>query len=178
MLVYASALPRCALAFSEPRIDNTVSSNDSTRRELLWKLPLGIAGTYVYGRLCYNALSVQGISYPEAHEQRVRSTIQSALLSSARPDSTTLRVLEVGMGDKLRLLRRGLYDDAFARLAASTGVQKVDLVGIDPLSPKEAILLDAQRRPYPLSIDVSFLQGRIDFSLTIPTATLMPLFAA
>ena len=95
-----------------------------SRRDLVWKVPLGAVATYGYGRLAYNALQVQGIRYPSAHEERVASTISTALLAAAASSSLlssqkigrTFRILEVGLGQDCRMIRRGLYDSGVKQM--------------------------------------------------------------
>ena len=108
-------------------------NSGSISRDLLWKAPFGAVLTYGYGRLVYNALSVQDIRYPEAHERRVKETIQRAFqVANHQPK----RILEVGMGEDCRLLRRGLYDEALRQAP-------FEIVGIDLKMPSAAAVAAA-----------------------------------
>jgi SAM-dependent methyltransferase len=131
----------------------------------LWKVPLGTAFGYGYGRLAYNSLSNLGIQFPEEHERRVQSTIARTLSTAAATTadkSSTLRVLEVGVGTDCRLARRGLYQ---AGLEALEGrVERVELVGVDLQLPKPGTLDAARRRleeDSPLPVDLAVLQQSI-----------------
>jgi ubiquinone/menaquinone biosynthesis C-methylase UbiE len=161
-----------SLAFSEPKIksqsDIQPTDSSSRRREFLWKLPLGVVGSYAYGRLAFNALSVQGIKYPEEHEKRVQSTITTTLFAArSSKEKSPLRVLEVGAGKDLRLLRRGLYEPAFDELHKA-GVQQVDLVALDIVSPSASVVAEAQKRYKDDGVQVSFLQASIEAPLNYP----------
>jgi SAM-dependent methyltransferase len=162
----ASRVPWC-FSFS-PVIPPDKEEGDSiltSRRDLLWKLPIGAVGSYVYGRICYNAFAVQGINYPKEHEHHVESTIRTALLACTRPGMSHLKVLEVGIGKDVRLLRRGLYDEAFENLHAA-GVQHIELVGVDPLAPTDATMEAARQSSFPLQVDIDYLQGSIESELS------------
>jgi ubiquinone/menaquinone biosynthesis C-methylase UbiE len=144
-------------------------SNDvpTTRRSLLWKLPVGASSLYAYGRLAYTAFSVRGIQYPQKHEDRVRSTLETALFASldqSSPNHQPLRVLEVGIGKDLRLFRRGLYDQALQRIEST----KIQIVGLDLVQPDRQALNDARDRAREHNVDLSFVQGSITSPLDYP----------
>jgi SAM-dependent methyltransferase len=140
---------------------------------------LGLVGTYGYGRLVYNALSVRDIKYPETHERRVEETIRRTLLASAPAQSTSrnrpLRVLEVGIGTDCRLLRRGLYNPAFQELVnENKGIQKIDLTGVDISLPNDDVVIYTRRQLDRLGADkaprvsLEVLGGSITDGLSFP----------
>ena len=153
-----------------PRTDGSTSN---FRRDVLWKVPLGGLLAYSYGRLAYNAFSVQGIKYPEKHENRVVRTIAEAFSQSTKYNLSderkeTLRVLEVGIGSDCRIARRGLYDEAIRELGRN-GVRNFELTGIDLKSPSISVLKEAQENletsashvDGPLAVDLRFVLGTI-----------------
>jgi len=83
-----------------------------------------------------------------------------------------LRILEVGIGKDCRVIRRGLYNDAFAEVS-SRGVTNIDLIGLDIVSPTTGALERAKavllRKVENDRADVSFefvkgsLTSRLDF---------------
>ena len=125
-----------------------------SRRKLI-TVPIGVAGAVVYGKLLstsFEKLTRGDLVYPNAHEQRVRSTISTAVIGSIPSnlrskidnDGTegvirSLRILEVGLGKENRVIQRGLYKDAFSE-ATSKGISKIELIGVDIVSPTTAIL--------------------------------------
>jgi len=156
-----------------------LNNNDGvvSRRGWLWKAPLGAVGTYAYGRLVYNALSVSGFEYPAAHEDRVSATVTRALttavaapsnIKSSTSSNNPLRVLEVGIGTEARLIRRGLYDAAIGQLAAADRHQPdVELVGLDFRLPSTKVRSAAKSKLQQLSqqegvdIDLQLIDGSI-----------------
>jgi SAM-dependent methyltransferase len=143
LLVYSFCFhaPLCVNGLSPPD-----SPRDVSRRDLFWKVPIGAGVTYGYGKLAYQAVSVSGITYPPAHETRIRSVIQKAVQASLDSRSSTtkpLRILEVGLGKDIRVIRRNLYQPAFDE-ALSRGVTSIEITGIDLLSPNAQALQDAQ----------------------------------
>jgi ubiquinone/menaquinone biosynthesis C-methylase UbiE len=81
----------------------------------------------------------------------------------ALPQTETLRILEVGIGKDLRVLRRDLYRESLTS-ALARGVSNIDLVGIDLLAPNPAALKDAQQslvRVYDGKVNLQVLQGSI-----------------
>jgi len=99
----------------------------------------------VYGQLVYEALSGIGIRYPEDHERRVESTIEGAMMGSLPSvEQGTVRILEVGAGENLRVLRRGLYDKSFRRMLES-GINRIEYVGVDIRAPTSKILEEARK---------------------------------
>jgi SAM-dependent methyltransferase len=151
-------------ALSAPKNkNNPTSETQSLNRRQLLKVPLGIVGTYGYGRLVYNALSVRDIKYPESHERRVEATIRRSLLASVPVNSSTgissnrpLRVLEIGIGTDCRLLRRGLYNPAFRDLIdANKGIEQIDLTGVDISLPSDEIVTGTRRQLDKLGADES-----------------------
>lgn len=174
-----------------PPLSSESFTNDDgplSRRNWLWKAPLGAVGTYAYGRLVYNALSVSGFEYPAAHEDRVSATVARALTTAAAAPSSSkriasgnnpLRVLEVGIGTEARLIRRGLYDAAIGQLAVDFGVgtaaslsserqPAVELVGLDFRLPGTKVRSAAEVKLQQLSrqegVDIDF--QLIDGSIT------------
>jgi SAM-dependent methyltransferase len=127
----------------------------SVRRDLLWKVPFGALGTYAYGRLACNALSVHDIRYPKEHESRIESTITASLLralpmvnngmNTNSKIERPLRVLEVGIGKDYRLLRRGLYNSGFHEVARH--VSRLELTGLDfRVATKQRVLEDTKSK--------------------------------
>ena len=145
--------PRGVTALSSSNSNNGTPSPDQARRDLLWKVPVGVAGAYVYGGAISGGI-VRSIDlrYPEAHERRVTTTISDALTLSAEPlprlllpSTTALRVLEVGIGQDCRLVRRGLYQpgiEAVARVAPA--IKRIEITGVDLRPPDDATLRKAQ----------------------------------
>ena len=93
---------------------------------------MGAGLSYSYGRLLYNALQVDGISYPELHETKLRSVLRMALEGAEN-------VLEVGIGRDCRLIRRGFYPET----------RKINIVGVDVVDVpiKNQILAKAKLHP-------------------------------
>ena len=115
---------------------------DTNRRNLVVTAPLGVAGAVVYGKLV--ADSVEKLSrgdpnfvYPPEHEERVKDMISTAIITSLRQSKQNqekrrpFRILEVGVGPQLRLIRRGLYNDALNQVADLGTLQQIDWTGID-----------------------------------------------
>jgi SAM-dependent methyltransferase len=167
--------PEGAKALSAPKNNpNPTSETPQSRsglfnRRQLLKLPLGIAGTYGYGRLVYNALSVRDIKYPETHERRVEATIRRSLLAAVPANSSIssnrpLRVLEIGIGTECRLLRRGLYNPAFRDLVhENKGIEQIDLTGVDIDLPDNNIVTGTRRQLDKIGADES---PRINLEVT------------
>ena len=170
------------LLVSQSNALSSSSSNDLSRRDLVCRLGLGLVGVG-YGSLVSNTLKwiARGIEYPPEHERRVAKTIQDALVVAAAaatmspspfPSSTTntptahktIRVLEVGIGADCRLIRRGLYNDAFDELA-KMGISHVELVGIDLKKPKDDAIQQAKeylsRIDSPLQVQFTAVEGDI-----------------
>jgi len=200
-LLHPSALTSLALSLTKPNRETPPSDHREqhgedtsllSRRGWLWKAPLGAVGTYAYGRLLYNALSVSGFEYPVAHEERVASTLTAALTATAaaasrsnnnyssttRTASTTtpLRVLEVGIGTEARLIRRGLYDAAIHQLAKAGGGRGVELTGLDLRPPNAKVEREAQAKLRQLGeqegvdIRLETVRGSITSSQELPFA--------
>jgi SAM-dependent methyltransferase len=163
ILAIVCCCPQGAKALSAPKNkNNPTSETQSFNRRQLLKVPLGIVGTYGYGRLVYNALSVRDIAYPESHERRVEATIRRSLLasvpvtSSAKSSNRPLRVLEIGIGTECRLLRRGLYNPAFRDLIdANKGIEQIDLTGVDISLPSDEVVTGTRRQLDKLGADES-----------------------
>ena len=144
-----------ALCSSSSSRSNGTPSPDQARRDLLWKVPVGTVGAYVYGTAISKGI-VRSIDlkYPEAHERRVKTTISDALTLSAEtvsrfipssPTTEALRVLEVGIGQECRLIRRGLYQPGIESLArAAPNIQRVEITGVDLRPPDDTTLYKAQ----------------------------------
>lgn len=120
----------------------------TNRRDVLKIAAAGIGGsayTVLVGKV-FSKIS-RGLVFPESHERRVKSTISTALTAAAKKqldsnDRRVLRVLEVGVGEECRMIRRGLYEDALQELQ-SMGAEEVMISGVDIKTPKKEILLDA-----------------------------------
>lgn len=148
-------------------------ANTLSRRDLLL---LGTGGV-AYAKLVGDAISriARGNTYPAAHEERVRSTFQRAIVEGARAaqlregggggstsDGTPilkrpLRVLEVGIGSEARVATRGLYGGALDELLLlssggggdklpSSVLSGVDIVGVDLKLPKAEVLDEAREQ--------------------------------
>ena len=151
-------------AFSLDPLKNKGSSGDAapelSRRDLLLGVPIAAGGAVFYGKLLSDATEklLRGeLVYPESHESRTKSTIAEAVLASipqresGRNEHTTsegiagrpLRILEVGIGKDCRIIRRGLYNDAF-REVSSRGVKNIDLVGVDIAAPPSTVMETAK----------------------------------
>jgi ubiquinone/menaquinone biosynthesis C-methylase UbiE len=125
---------------------------DASRRDLLvW--PIGVGGAVLYGKLVSDAfqkLSRGELVYPDAHEQRVETTIATAVVGAIPRNTETvessvtlerpLRILEVGVGKDCRVARRDLYRKAFSEVASSQTCTKIELTGLDIVSPSENVL--------------------------------------
>jgi SAM-dependent methyltransferase len=172
LVLIASLFARCGDAFSLPDDNNSEKTTESffSRRDLLWRAPVGAALTYGYGRLIYNALSVQGSSYPSAHEERVASTVSTALAAGVSPAARgPYRILEVGIGSECRVICRGLYTQGLRQLTQHQGVQEVQVKGVDLQPPKQKFLTEARQRlsEFPLvQLDVG--KGDITTRLDYP----------
>lgn len=157
------------------RLAEDLNDKLSRRDFFSWKIPVGAAGTYIYGRLVYNALSVQDVKYPEAHELRLEDVISKAFTSSAmQSKSKTFRVLEVGIGRNCRLIRRGLYDTAIQNLPLSSEIRSIELAGLDFRLPSESILVQTKEKLAELEnnshIAIMFqnIEGSITEKSTLP----------
>mmetsp|Transcript_24915 Transcript_24915/g.28506 ORF Transcript_24915/g.28506 Transcript_24915/m.28506 type:complete len:331 (-) Transcript_24915:1425-2417(-) len=144
-----------ALSFN-PLKNNKDSALRLSRRDLI-TIPIGVGSAVIYGKLLSNAfekLSRGDLVYPDAHERRVRSTITTAVIGSIPPDMRnkkedesneglvrSLRILEVGVGKGCRVIQRDLYKDAFSEATTiSQGILKIELTGVDIVSPTTAVL--------------------------------------
>lgn len=137
-----------ALLPSDPSPSNKGFDEISRRDLLVW--PIGIGGAVVYGKLVSNAaqkLSRGELVYPEAHEQRVASTIATAMLNSipssdgkANKMDRPLRILEVGIGKDGRVIRRNLYRKAYDDITSSERVSRLDLTSVDIAVPPTSTL--------------------------------------
>ena len=147
--------------------DDIVRDIEISRRDWLWKAPVGAVGTYAYGRLVYNALSANnGIEYPSAHEDRVASTVAATLATAvvhttgaaAGTVRNPFRVLEVGIGTEARLIRRGLYDPAIRQLSGK--IAAMELVGLDFRLPNADVQSEAEAKLNQVAqtegVDISF----------------------
>jgi SAM-dependent methyltransferase len=164
----------------------TQITHEMSRRDLMLFWPVGIAGTFLYGKLVADAaqkLSRGELVYPEAHEQRVAATIATAMLQSIPSDKheslplkrvSSLRVLEVGIGKECRVIRRNLYHRAYADVAASGRISQITLTGVDIVSPSPGTFqvckdvlqkLDSQHH---LSTDFQCKTGDISRPLDFP----------
>jgi SAM-dependent methyltransferase len=164
-----------------------ISSSLVSRRDAVWKIPLGVGFAYGYGKVVSQVVTntIRGTIYPEAHEWRVRFTIEQALLAAATASvaanerrgsksgssRTTFRVLEVGIGSEARILRRGLYEPALRRLASlssSSSIQTVEWTGIDIQLPSNKIQQQVQQereimdKTTIMPMQVSFVQQSVE----------------
>ncbi|KAI2488605.1 methyltransferase domain-containing protein [Fragilaria crotonensis] len=177
--------PKDKNEISRRQVVDVVASNG-------WKVA-GLLGVVASGAAGYDAMAVgkeedddgggvgTGSSrfnfYPEDHTRRVARTIRDAfhgavsttnVMANANADAalTPFRVLEVGMGQDCRLIRTGLYKDAFDTLA-TMGVTKIELVGMDLIRPTEKSIqtakdyLKQQQQDSPLQVDLTVLKGDI-----------------
>lgn len=147
----------------------TDKPHDNSRRDLLWKVPVGTAFVYGYGNLAYKTFAVQHLKYPDAHERRVISTIAESLklASESNSDRPALRVLEVGIGKDLRLLRAGLYAKALEQIAIKESALEITGVDID-LPRKEIVeatnkLLKGSRPHVTISTTEASITSRMPF---------------
>jgi SAM-dependent methyltransferase len=164
----ASKLPLLCLLFT-PSV-GAFSQPEVSRRDA-WKVGFGVVGGVVYGKIVGDVLFrvSRGIAYPDDHERRVARTIREAAEVAAV--GKTLRIVEVGMGSDCRLIRRGLYDEAFAKLA-DLGVSNVELVGIDLEKPNEKVIQQAKDylKSSPIKVDFMVLEGDFTDSSSFSTA--------
>ncbi|CAB9527610.1 Methyltransferase-like protein 7B [Seminavis robusta] len=118
--------------------------SEISRRDLFdWPF-LAIASAVVTGELVATAVGGLSLSRPAAHEQRVADTIRRSLVEATAASTPSLRVLEVGIGNDCRLIRRGLYNQAIANLGSTTDTKQLEITGIDLQLPKEDTVIDAQ----------------------------------
>ncbi|VEU36986.1 unnamed protein product [Pseudo-nitzschia multistriata] len=154
--------------------DPTASSSSGFSRRQWFKIPIALGGATIYGKLLSGAVKkvARGdLEYPTAHEDRIKDTIRIAAIASipAVPSKNEndvvtrlerpLRILEVGCGKDCRIIRRNLYDDAFFDLASS-GITKIELTGVDILSPSTEAIHSAKdvlsQRVESSKLDISF----------------------
>ena len=142
-----------------------------SRRDLIWKAPIGALATYGYGRLVYNAFSVQGIKYPSSHEDRVAATLETAIAAGSREwKGDAYRILEVGIGTDCRVARRGLYAKGLEELSNNRGISEVEVFGVDLQLPRESTVQEARRilsKTGP-NIQLQVGKGDITSSLAFP----------
>lgn len=163
------------------------SNNDNNSKSLVsrrdaWKVGVGGAVAIGYGKILGDTLSriSRGMAFPDEHERRVATTIRQALVTAAAAASDKpMRILEVGIGSDCRLIRRGLYDEAFTKLY-DLGVTKVELVGIDLGKPKDKVIQQAKDylKDCPLTVDLTVLEGDFTDSSSFSTITTAPFDAA
>jgi ubiquinone/menaquinone biosynthesis C-methylase UbiE len=143
------------------------------RRELLtWSF--GAGGAVLYGKIVSDAVQKlsRGDAYPELYEEKLESTISMAVAASIRPVEARsylqrpFRLLEVGIGKECRIARRGMYRSAIVE-AASRGVTRFEITGVDILSPSDRILEEARHvlqrigTEQGLQIDFQFMPASI-----------------
>lgn len=172
------------LSFADALLPSESPSNGISRRDLL-RWPLGIGGAVVYGKLVSDAaqkLSRGELVYPEAHEQRVASTIATAILNSIPSNNTgetkvmdrPLRVLEVGIGKDCRVIRRNLYRKAYDDVVSSGRVSQLALTGLDISVPPQSAIDTAKNilqnfdRECGTSTQFQFVKGSISEHLNFP----------
>jgi SAM-dependent methyltransferase len=178
-----------ALLPSDPTTNT--NNHEMSRRDLMLLSPVGIVGAVLYGKLVSDAaqkLCRGELVYPEAHEQRVAATIATAMLHSIPPPPPPqqqlpgkqeqpplqLRVLEVGIGKDCRVIRRNLYQRAYADIAASGRVSQLALTGVDISPPTEGTIQICQEMLHKLdhqchlSTDIQFVTGDITHPLDFP----------
>mmetsp|Transcript_21919 Transcript_21919/g.46112 ORF Transcript_21919/g.46112 Transcript_21919/m.46112 type:complete len:325 (+) Transcript_21919:43-1017(+) len=154
--------------------DPITSSTPGLSRRQWVNVPIAVGGAIFYGKLLSDAgkkLTRGDFAYPDAHEGRMKSTIKTAVIASIPASQSKnendainklgrpLRILEVGTGKDCRVIRRGLFDDAFSELS-SRGVTEIELTGVDIVPPSTAAIQDARdvlsRRVESYYGDVSF----------------------
>lgn len=132
---------------------NALSSNTSTstvsRRDVFHWPFLAAGSAVVTGELLAVAVAGTGLSRPPAHEQRVADIVRRSLVAAAETASatskTTLKVLEVGMGSDIRLIRRGLYNQGIAKIASNNNsIKSLEITGVDLNVPKGNNRKDAE----------------------------------
>ena len=155
-----------AVAFSQPQQNDSPLSalSDISRRDY-WKISLGVVGAVGYGKLVGDSLSriAQGIERPVLHEERVEQAITRAIVESAlsntRNSQEPFRILEVGIGTDIRLIRRGFYKRGLEDLARRQ-ISKVELTGVDPMQPSKATI---EKATDILSQETRDLSTRVQF---------------
>lgn len=155
-----------AVAFSQPQQNDSPLSalSDISRRDY-WKISLGVVGAVGYGKLVGDSLSriALGIERPVLHEERVEQAITRAIVESAlsntRNSQEPFRILEVGIGTDIRLIRRGFYKHGLEDLARRQ-VSQVELTGVDPIQPSKATIEKATNI---LSQETRDLSTRVQF---------------
>lgn len=126
------------------------------------------SGGLIYTKFAVDVLSrATRTGYPAAHEQRVAATISRAFTAAVR-EERPLRVLEVGIGDECRLLRRDLYHEAFQK-AQALGVNGIQLTGIDLVSPKKEPLKEVRTRLRDEDIPVQLNVQKADITQSQPS---------
>jgi ubiquinone/menaquinone biosynthesis C-methylase UbiE len=180
-------------ALSLDPFDKKFSETDSvpefSRRELL-TVPVAAGGTVLYGKLLSSVtrkLTRGDLVYPDSHERRVKATITEAVLASIRQSQTyvkkdaandrigrPLRILEVGIGKDCRVIRRELYNEAFAE-ASSRGVASIDLIGVDTIVPTTTalesakdVLLRKEEDNNHADVSFEFVRGSLTSRLDFP----------
>jgi len=121
------------------------------RRDLL-KSPLVIGSAVIYTKLVSDVavkLTRGDQVYPKAHESRVEEVFAKATVASIPKSmdnsNRPLRVLEMGIGSKWRVVNRGLYNSALDELS-SKGVSKIELTGIDLSIPSSEAIQELSSR--------------------------------
>lgn len=162
--------------------DNTKQEPTDLSRRAVFDWPFLVVGSAVVtGELLSVALGSLSLSRPPAHEQRVADTIRRALTEAAAATKSTnarvLKVLEVGIGSDLRLVRRGLYNQGIDRLAG-TSIKSLEITGIDIQNlPKEEtlkdanLLLDQIGQHNGVKTTLNIVQGDIDSKLPFDDGT-------
>lgn len=167
-----------AHAFSpQPPNDSPLAALSEISRRDYWKISLGVAGGVAYGKLVGDTLSriAQGIERPVQHEARVEKVLTRAIFESAscktRNSQQPFRILEVGIGSDIRLIRRGFYKQGLVDLS-NRGILQVELTGVDPIQPSKATLekakdvLNQETRDLSTNVQFDTVSGDIEAGLS------------
>jgi SAM-dependent methyltransferase len=151
-------------SFSGPT-PNESSRNGLVSRRDSWKISFTVFAGVAYAKLVSDVVSrlARGLEYPEPHERRIKSTLTTALTTaSAGGEKKVLRVLEAGIGSDCRLIRRGLYNNAFQHLKEQ-GVSKIELVGVDLKRPSDQTIHKAKEviADAPLLVRFDVVEGDV-----------------
>ena len=127
-----------------------IPSFDLSRRDAL----IVGTGAIVYGKIVGDAVKKLIIDErPALHEDMVKETFELAFERAANDrsedaDKRPFRVLEIGMGEYLQTLQRGLYDSAFRNLSNvelkdNCMYSGIEFRGIDAMIPRDESLKKA-----------------------------------
>lgn len=159
---------------------NSHGLRDLTRTDFL-SVAIGGIAALGYGKLVGDTFTriSRGITYPTAHEFRVRTVIGRTLSEVSSVTHRPLQILEVGIGTDCRLIRRGLYDEALNDLAAK-GVRDVHLMGMDIHLPSEStvkeakVYLEQTTKRTLMNVNLQLLEGDLTSSSVSNNVPLAP----